>query len=425
MARGPMLMANMPRERRTTRRPVHEFYTTSQPMQLIPLAIAPVLPGETLRNFKFQIRAVTDPVANPLIGWWFETYWFYVKVVDLGYGIRSTPEGDVLKNMFLEQGYDVSSLYSTSTNVAWGHRDDQIPYMQLCTEKVVHDWFREPGEAVGLAPSSFSTPYPLVAINRRGWWDSIAAKSAIPETDLDTADVVTDEDIDQALRAYEFMKLNGMINMDYEDFLASYGIASPERQKPHTSELIRYSRNWQYPSNTIDPLTGAATSALSWSIQDRADKDRFFREPGFIVGYCVARPKVYYREQDSHAVSMLASGFSWLPAVLRDDPATSLALVDNATTMPWSGLSEDYWVDVKDLFMHGDMFNTSSRVADDRNFVDLPGSTGQHRFISNTDAQKMFVQPETPANRFLRLDGRVDFVIAGNQKDTTPSTFAM
>ena len=53
-------------------------------------------------------------------------------------------------------------------------------------------------------------------------------------------------------------------------------------------ELITYSKEWTYPSNTIDTTSGAARSAVSWAVQLKADKDRYFKEPGFLVGVCVA-----------------------------------------------------------------------------------------------------------------------------------------
>ena len=68
---------------RSLRNPAHTWQVRQKPFLLQPICFAPVLPGETLKNLLFQARIVTDPIKNPLIGWWAEYYWFYVKHRDL------------------------------------------------------------------------------------------------------------------------------------------------------------------------------------------------------------------------------------------------------------------------------------------------------------------------------------------------------
>lgn len=65
---------------RVTRKPVHNFNVETRPFQIQPVMIAPVLAGETLNNLLLQSRVVTMPLKNPLIGWWKEYYFFYVKL---------------------------------------------------------------------------------------------------------------------------------------------------------------------------------------------------------------------------------------------------------------------------------------------------------------------------------------------------------
>ena len=69
----------VPATGRKLRQPQHTWLVRQLPFAIQPVCIAPVLPGETLKNALFQIRAVTMPLKSPLIGWWFETYLFYVK----------------------------------------------------------------------------------------------------------------------------------------------------------------------------------------------------------------------------------------------------------------------------------------------------------------------------------------------------------
>ena len=74
---------NAPTTRRVMRHPQHPFQLRTRPYQVASFFIAPVLPGETLKNLLLQARVVSDPVKSPLIGWWAEYYFFYVKHRDL------------------------------------------------------------------------------------------------------------------------------------------------------------------------------------------------------------------------------------------------------------------------------------------------------------------------------------------------------
>ena len=61
------------------RRPQHKFRVDHKPWELQAICLAPVLPGETLKNALLQARVVSDPLVAPLVGWWIEYYFFYVK----------------------------------------------------------------------------------------------------------------------------------------------------------------------------------------------------------------------------------------------------------------------------------------------------------------------------------------------------------
>ena len=183
--------------------------------------------------------------------------------------------------------------------------------------------------------------------------------------------------------------------------------------------MIRYVREWTYPTNTIDPTNGAARSAVSWSIQARADKDRFFPEPGFIFGCTVVRPKVY-RTQDGSLADWLMDALTWLPAIMADEPYTSLKQF-TATNGPLATAVTDangYWVDVRDLFLYGDQFINYAADTDKVNLVARPGATVKDwKYPSATDAAELFVDETT--NRLIRCDGVVSLNILGRESDAT------
>jgi len=181
-------------------------------------------------------------------------------------------------------------------------------------------------------------------------------------------------------------------------------------------------RDFSYPSNTVNPVDGSVASALSWSIAERADKDRFFAEPGFIVGITTARPKVYLGNQAGAVSGFLNNAYSWLPALLQDDPYTSLRKF-TANNGPLA-VPTDYWVDLRDLFMHGDQFVNVEMTPANLNVVTLPREANVADeiklitdYASDADIEALFASTELTN---IRVDGRVDFSILSRITDTTP-----
>ena len=71
------------RYKRGHRRPSTPFNLKTQPWQVQPFCIFPVLPGETMRKLSHLSRTVSDPVKNRLMGMHIEYSYFYVKHTDL------------------------------------------------------------------------------------------------------------------------------------------------------------------------------------------------------------------------------------------------------------------------------------------------------------------------------------------------------
>ena len=415
----PSVVINAPRNRRTVRRPQHRFQLRHRPWQIQPFLLAPVLPGETMKNLLLQSRVVTDPIKNPLIGWWIEYYIFYVKHRDLY-------QRDKLTEMVLNPEADLSTLDS-ATKVEHYHTngtDLAINWVDMCLNRVVDEYFRVEGETAATATIG---NLPAANINFQAFFESA----------IDNADFVTPADenlsdagsefgaavhvseVERALRQYELMRSMQLTDMTYEDFLSTYGV-KPKPEEAHVPELLRYIREWSYPTNTVDPANGTPSSAVSWSIAERADKDRFFREPGFIFGVTVARPKVYLKNLTSNASMLLRDAYRWLPAVMADDPATSLIKV-TASDPPLDANTDAYWVDVKDLFLYGDQFVNFALTETNANIVALPAaalSSAAKLYASAADADALFTVPLT-ANQ-VRQDGIVSIAVASTLTDTSP-----
>jgi hypothetical protein len=216
---------------------------------------------------------------------------------------------------------------------------------------------------------------------------------------------------------WKLQRMNNFTDMSYEEFLSTYGVHVKEAED-HIPELVRYVRDWTYPTSHIEPTTGAPTSAVSWKIAERADKDRFFREPGFLFGCCVVRPKVYRSKQIGSVADLMENAFTWLPALVRDDYTASFTRVATGTSGPLSTNTDEYWIDLKDLLLYGDQFVNFALTATDAGLVALPTAALQKRYASGTDADGLFVAA-SPANQ-IRQDGVVSMQILGAQRDTSP-----
>ncbi len=376
---------------RKPRNPTHRAQLRSRPWQIQPFLLAPVLPGETLENLLFQSRAVTDPIKNKLVGWFKEYYFFYVKLRDLDPVAWAALEGMLITN--------AAPPASTAAAAAHYYRGDGVNFSTLCLDRVVEEYFRNEDEDIGIATID---GIPLAAIDVNDFTQSLIADSATNSTEEElpgenpTLPAHMAGFADQFAH-WEAMRDMGLVEATFEDWLATFGVKAPgaEKAADNKPELLRYVRDWKYPANTIDPVSGAASSAVSWSMAERADKKRFFPEPGFIFGVTVSRPKVYKAGMSAAGSHYLDTPYMWLPAVLHDAPYTSLRkfLAAAGPLAPTAGV--DYWVDMKDLFIHGDQFVNFALAADDDNSVALPTPMLENDYADAADADALFNTPAT------------------------------
>lgn len=428
------IVREVPRMARKTRRPQHTFNLRHRAWQIQPFMIAPVLPGETLKQLLLQARIVADPIKNSLIGWWYEMFVFYVKHRDL--------DGrDDFSAMMIDPSTSMAGYLASAESAGLYAFDGGIAWTKYCLQRVVEEYFRDEGEAWDLAAVD---GIPLASISVKNWMDSLTLDTDMASYDVEvyaddqTAggdDTLLASEVDSAMRQYELLKLHGVTEMSYEDYLRSFGIKVPEAIEPHRPELVRYIRQWTYPVNHVEPSTGVPSAALSWSIQERADKARFFQEPGFLFGVVVARPKVYLATQKGAAVGMLDNAYAWLPAILRSDPNYSWKLFAEGEG-PLDGLAiggtAGYHVDLTDLFMYGDQFVNFAfpAVGDDApaaiNQLPLPISGAdtmaeiRSKYATEAMCEDLFVDDaDTSGKTRIRVDGVASLNIASSLRDAT------
>ncbi len=415
--------------KRHIRRPQHTFHCKTLPYQIQPMLIAPVLPGETMKSLMFQSRVVSDPIINPLVGWWKEYYFFYVKHRDLT--IR-----DDATEMMINPSFDIDASQGRAASAPHYHSTTGVSWVYECLKRVVEEYFRNEGEAwLEWQFSKGDGNLPIASLGRDSVLDSIKFESIEDDVDIDLTDVAGPEgakvmasEVEAALQQWQFARMNNLTDMTYEDYLKSYGISGQAVEEPHKPELIRFIREWTYPTNTISPTDGAPSSAVSWAIAEKADKDRFFAEPGFIFGVTVTRPKVYLSGLNGNFADQMNSAMTWLPAVLENEVRSGRQSIAGAAA-PLVGIAGEAIVDLRDLLIYGDQFLNFNPTSAGYPEVALPEDATlatqiNHRYPLIADVKGLFVD-FAATDWLIREDGVINLQIATRQRDVSPSSIAV
>lgn len=415
-ASAQLLVQRTGKQARTPRHPQHTFRVDHKPWEIQPFLLAPVLPGETLKNLSMQSRVVSDPWGAPLVGGWIEHYFFYIRNRQMD----TTAAGattSTLPSDFMALVLDAAAtLSSTLTASTYAYTNDTTgkDWMSPALAKIVAEWFRDQGDAPNAYMSRTSTRY-LARISQESFINSLTDTTAVPDGGTVSG---TAEAQERLWIAYQYARGQKFTEMTFEDWLATFGVNSGPSQDRDKPELIRYSREWSYPTNTVEPTTGVPSSALSYSCNVRADKDRFFDEPGFIVGLSVFRPKVYRSNQKSTATVMLDNAYSWMPAVLKDTPESSLREFTNAQgplgDISAPILTNGYFLDMRDLYTYGDQW-VDAAGATGLQQVAIPTAAQVHKYATETMADALF----SGSGKYIKQDGVVSFTILGTQWDHT------
>lgn len=429
--------------RRRTRAPQFPFALHMRPWVLYPCLCAPVLPGETLKNAVVQARVVSDPLVSNVQGWWLEFYAFYVRAGDF-----AAPDDDNVRNL-------AASLASTwaGTNDAvdwgWNHGNANLPsFAKRATAAVVKAYFRTDVPGVNTAesePASLDGTLPTVGVAGSSYWDSVqnepaqafGASPVKPSAGASSweqqwfafqnlRNAVTREDFGVAPPgSANFNPAGGTaITGTFRDYLAQSGVRVAPQLKEDVAvfqrpELIRFVRDFAYPVPTVDNATGAIRSTVQWSLGERIDKRRFLAEPGFILCYMCARPKVFLSNVRGQACDLiLNTSQGWVHPALDAEPHTNMKQLTTADIVQ-NGTTTVAWMDVRDLFLRGDQwtnFNPTGTLAAGTmcNRVVLPSADVMNkRYPALTDAQGVFVDGGGGGTaQFLHADGMVSLRVA-------------
>lgn len=422
---APAPAARLPR---VGRRPQHPFNLITKPYQIQPFFIAPVLPGETLKNMMLQSQVWSDPLAAGMknVGWWCEYNVFYVSHQHLrGWDDNGgTGLAQELADMFVSNG-NLDSFRDMDGN-AWSYcYPGAVDYVFECTKRIVDEYFRDEGENWD---DQLLDGVPLAKIYSKGRSDGFE-RLTLNTAYVDRSEPLPETWDDAELSWLEWASLRdgGQIDMDYDDWMRTYGSNThrvEEAVQRHRPEDIAYLREFTYPNNTVEPTTGVPATAVGWRIGRRLDKRVFFREPGWIVGFNTIKPKVYLANQQGTVTGAMQSRATWLPPVLggKEDQG-HIQFTDS--TGPLAGIMDagnvPYWLDIKDLLNNGEQFvNYATPAAGVTGvpFVELPLASGQRRYAAATEIMAMFADT---TNGRLRQDGMVSLSIMGRAQQPNRS----
>lgn len=426
-AQNPQLslvsLTDRPSQRRTLRSPAWPFNTKAKPYEIYPFHISPVLPGESLQSALVQATVISDPIKNALIGWHHEMFFFYVKHRALSHW----DTGGLLQTMMLDITTNTAPLRANAADRPEYYTfKDGMDYTKACVEACVTEFFRDEDET--FAPTL--DRFPAAQVPQENWMQSLKAELATgDDNELPGLDEQEELDIlpgwSTQYAQWEIMRDQGMTDLTYEDYLRSYGVNIPKSEdeggtpdQRHRPELIRHIRQFTQPSNTVEASTGVPSSVVYWKINEKLDKVRFFKEPGFIVGLAVTRPKLFMGNQKGSAIGLLRDYSSWLPAVFDGLPYTS---VQENLDDPLSGIfrnqTDDYWLDLKDLYLYGDQFVNYAPTAQDTHSVALPAVGTAHRYPALADVKALF---KTVGAEDIKMEGVVFTNVLSKLTETTP-----
>lgn len=339
---------------RSTRYPVHNFWGKSRPHQLQPVAIAPVLAGDSLRHARFEARCITDPIKDPVTGWWAEYYLFYVPV-------STFDEYAAVQTFFATDSESPSLASLDTTEEAWSFYENTgngPNWLRMAMKPIVRHFFRREEEDWN---TQLLDTVPIASIPTKSWVDAVRTAASVGTPSVDYAG---------RWAAYQLLRESNLTTLDFVDYLASQGVEVPQqlqesRNDKRKPELLRYVRQFAYPQNTVDPSTGGMANACSWVVSERCDKRIYAGEPGFLVLVSCFRPKLYRSNQNAAGVSLLRNGRLWHSMVQADAPQEVLVQRVGPTGSGPLAVTADYIIDSNALLSIGDefRFGTGAPVA--------------------------------------------------------------
>lgn len=398
---------NKKRHRRSPNFPIAGIM---KPYGAYPIFVHPVLPGETLQEWDMKWRCLSKPIKHPLVGAWMDTWLIYVKFTDID---------RALGEMFISDTYSTAGWTAGSNRPRHFTKSGQIDWVYLALNRIANAFFLHEGETI-----IRNDEVPMLKMANTSWYQNLMFKPA----GVDPAALPSNPDAQ--LTGYQMMQMMNMTEVTYESYLKQYGVQSIVSGVGQP-EILRYTRSWTVPVNTVEPSTGIPSSAWVWSDHLKLDKAKRFDEPGFVMLVASSRPKMYQADLPYSFVGNLWGFSDWFPAYNLADPAAGVRLIvsSDAVIDPTAvtGGPFDLLYDHRDLLNHGEQFVNATDATMPYALPRANGlaiaagatqSTLQGEYPLAADIDALFVGAGA-SDKFLYYEGMSSLVIDGHMTDTT------
>lgn len=392
-------------KRRMTRSPRVDFAANLRSHYVEHLWSHPVLPGETMKDFRQSLRVRLDGIKNDSSGWWLHEYLFFVP-------IRAMRDWDAeFEPMFTDQNATLTTYTTYDHTVGASH--GAASYL-VQGAAVVRDAFFRPEEERD--PTAVNTTNWKLRMNHKNALHSLAEgflDSADFNIDLDASGTVTASELEQAMIKWRQVASLGLTELNYDQWLREYGINIPRSDLPEP-ELLRMTRQWAMPTRIVDPSTGSPANYILWNTKMSSGTKKWFKEPGFLMCFASVVPKVYIDNLYPAAPHLTQSKF-WNPP---ETWAHQLALYQEEASAvggegPLKLTSEAYSWDTRDLLAHGDQFlnnaatdvPTVTLTAADKDYI--PDADLATFFISDTEREALAIGRANPSILGHVMDGSI------------------
>lgn len=390
---------------RSTRAPVHNFWVSQRPFEIQPVAIAPLLAGDSLRQARFEARVLTDPVKSAISGWWSEFFLFYVRMGDL-------EEADAARTFITTDAeYPATTGLLTADN-AWTYYDGPggVDWLAMAMKPIIRRYFRAEGQEWNHAAALIGG-IPIASVPNKHWMDTLRAYS---DSDV-SGTTLGNEDYQGRWEAYENLRRQKLVTGTFTEYLMSQGVRLPDQLVRETAdfrvpELLRYSRQFAYPQNTVDPTNGNIAAAASWVVSERCDKRIYADEPGFVVLVHVCRPKVYRSAQNGTGLQLFRNGRAFHATIQEEAPQETLVTRETTTSTGPVSTTVDYVADSNGVLCLGDQFIRGGGFPS----VALPTGTDlQSSYPGSAAIDALF---STGAVNQVKVDGALTLSITGHRQ---------
>lgn len=408
------IIQNAPRTTRKIRKPNHRFYVETKPYAITPFLLAPVTAGETMTSAMINARSYSMPIDSDLHGWHKHIWLFYVPM-------RAMPATvfDEFADMITTPTGDLSAIALGAADAKYYAEVGSVNWAKYCMESVVAHHFRHDDETWN---TNNIFGYPALRVAQDNWTDSALTAAEYSgavdiDVDLDADSTITASEVNNALIRWQQLVQQGLTTMDYNTFLKQFGVFQ-KAEEEHTPELLRYIRDFTYPTRYVDPATGVPVAHVQFNTQAKASTTRFFKEPGFVFGVMCFTPKFFSSTQTASAAGFLKEARHFLPAIAQGNP--HIGMTEFAIGLgPIGASSAAYVFDVGDIFAHGDQFV----VGTPQNVAALPSNDMTNKaYLSEAMVDAFFVGTASDAVKIIKTDGIAKLFVKSSMTDLTMTT---